>query len=352
VRTHQCQDKVAPPADWRITPGQVWRQSMPKPLTIRNDARWAFIVGAPRCGTTSLSKYLREHPQVGFARIKEPHFFAQHDLKALPDHELREIVQREYLDRYFRGREDCPLLAEGSVSYLYFPEQVKAVLRLWPSAKFVVAVRNPLQMIPSLHQRLIHNGDENERNFERAWNLVPERRRGRSIPARCADPRLLDYWEIGLLGKHVERFLAEIGRERCFVSVFDDLAKDPASQYRSLLDFLDLEDDKRSDFRANRESKGVKLIWLQRLLMRPPKRAIKVLASQNYQERFEVEKPPKPIAERVLKLRKHLLEWNQALARRPDIDAGLLADMKDRFRDDIALLSRVLGRDLKHWIDG
>jgi len=325
---------------------------MPKPLTIRNDARWAFIVGAPRCGTTSLSKYLREHPQVGFARIKEPHFFAQHDLKALPDHELREIVQREYLDRYFRGREDCSLLAEGSVSYLYFPEQVKAVLRLWPSAKFVVAVRNPLQMIPSLHQRLIHNGDENERNFERAWNLVPERRRGRSIPARCADPRLLDYWEIGLLGKHVERFLAEIGRERCFVSVFDDLAKDPASQYRSLLDFLDLEDDGRSDFRANRESKGVKLIWLQRLLMRPPKRAIKVLASQNYQERFEVEKPPKPIAERVLKLRKHLLEWNQALARRPDIDAGLLADMKDRFRDDIALLSRVLGRDLKHWIDG
>jgi hypothetical protein len=207
-------------------------------------------------------------------------------------------------------------------------------------------------MIPSLHQRLIHNGDENERSFRRAWNLVSERRRGRSIPPRCADPRLLDYWEIGLLGKHVERFFAEIGRERCFVSVFDDLAKDPDGQYRRLLDFLDLDDDKRSDFRANRESKGVKLIWLQRLLMRPPKRAIKVLASQNYQERFDVERPPRPIAERVLKLRKHLLEWNQAPARRPDIDAALVADMKDRFRDDIALLSRVLGRDLNHWIDG
>ena len=166
---------------------------MTQPLSIYQDKRWAFIVGAPRCGTTSLSKYLREHPQVGFARIKEPHFFAQHNLAGLADQELRQTVQREYLDRYFRGREDFPLLAEGSVSYLYFPEQVKAVLRLWPRAKFVIAVRNPLQMIPSLHQRLIHNGDENERSFRRAWNVVPERCSGRSIPARCADPRLLDY---------------------------------------------------------------------------------------------------------------------------------------------------------------
>jgi hypothetical protein len=336
----------------RIAPLQLWRSAMHEPLSLDHDTRWAFIAGAPRCGTTSLSKYLRDHPQVGFARIKEPHFFAQHDLGRVADQELRETVQREYLDRYFRGRETCPLLAEGSVSYLYFPEQMKAVLRLWPRAKFVIAVRNPLQMIPSLHQRLIHNGDENERSFRRAWDLVPERRAGRSIPARCADPRLLDYWDIGLLGKHVGRFIEAVGKERCFISVFDDLANDPVGQYRRLLGFLELDDDGRIDFGANRESKGVKLIWLQRLLMRPPRRAIKVLGSKNYQERFDVEKPPRLVAERVLKLRKRLLEWNQAPARKPDIDAALLTDMKAKFRDDIALLSRVAGRDLGHWIDG
>jgi hypothetical protein len=328
------------------------RRLMPKLLTADQDSRWAFIVGAPRCGTTSISKYLREHPQVGFARIKEPHFFAQHDLTGVSDQDLRQIVQREYLDRYFRDREAGALLAEGSVSYLYFPEQLKVVLRLWPRAKFIIAVRNPLKMIPSLHQRLIHNGDENEPSFERAWNLVPERRAGRSIPTRCADPRLLDYWDIGLLGTHVERFIEAVGKERCFVSVFDDLSNDPAGQYRRLLDYLELEYDGRSDFRANRESKGVKLIWLQRLLMRPPKRAIKVLGSKNYQERFDVEKPPKPVADRVLKLRKRLLEWNQAPARRSGIDARLLADMKDKFRDDVGRLSRVIGRDLNYWIDG
>ncbi|MGN6850285.1 MAG: sulfotransferase family protein [Sphingomicrobium sp.] len=315
------------------------------------ELRWAFIVGAPRCGTTSLSKYLKGHPDVGFARIKEPHFFAQNDLTGLPTEQLREVVHAQYLERYFREREGASVLAEGSVTYLYFPEQMEPILRLWPRAKFIIALRSPLQMIPSLHQRLIHNGDETEREFRRAWALVPERREGRSLPSRCADPRLLDYWEIGKLGRHVEKFMAVVGRERCFISIFDDLARDPGGEYRELLEFLELPDNRRSDFSPNRKSKSVKSIWLQRLLMRPPKRAIAVLGSHNYQERFDIQKPPKPIARAVLGLRKRLLNWNEAPARKPDIGGKLLGEMRDMYRDDIALLSQVTGRDLSHWID-
>jgi hypothetical protein len=314
--------------------------------------RWAFIVGAPRCGTTSLSKYLKSHPDVGFARIKEPHFFAQNDLRAVPTGQLRSIVNDQYLERYFREREGASVLAEGSVTYLYFPDQMEPILRLWPRAKFIIALRSPLQMIPSLHQRLIHNGDETERDFRRAWALVPERREGRSVPSRCADPRLLDYWEIGKLGKHVQEFLAVVGRERCFISIFDDLARDPAGEYRNLLEFLGLPDDRRSEFSPNRQSKSVKSIWLQRLLMRPPKRAISVLGSNNYQERFDVQKPPRPFARTVLALRKRFLQWNEAPARKPDIDDQLLREMRRMYRDDVALLSQLVGRDLAHWIDG
>jgi len=316
------------------------------------DLRWAFIVGAPRCGTTSLSKYLKGHPDVGFSRIKEPHFFAQNDLKDCPTDQLREIVRNRYLDRYFRDREGVSVLAEGSVTYLYFPEQMEPIVRLWPQAKFIIALRSPLQMIPSLHQRLIHNGDEDQRNFERAWTLVPERREGRFVPSRCADPRLLDYWEIGKLGKHVQKFIGAVGRERCFISIFDELVKDPSGQYRQMLDFLLLPDDERSDFSANRESKSVKSIGLQRMLMRPPRRAISVLGSHNYQERFDVQKPPKAIARAVLGLRKGLLKWNEAPARKPVIDERLLAQMQDTYCDDIVLLSQMVGRDLTHWIDG
>ena len=35
-----------------------------------------FIVGAPKCGTTSLDEYLRQHPNVFISRPKEPHYFS------------------------------------------------------------------------------------------------------------------------------------------------------------------------------------------------------------------------------------------------------------------------------------
>ena len=50
--------------------------------------RFAAIVGAPRCGTTSLARYLESHPAIDFSFVKEPHFFSQHDLTELDDDEF------------------------------------------------------------------------------------------------------------------------------------------------------------------------------------------------------------------------------------------------------------------------
>lgn len=151
---------------------------------------WAFIVGAPRCGTTSLSRYLKNHPSVCFSAVKEPHFFAQHDLRSLSDDELRIVVEQDYLRRYFgHCTGGAPLHAEGSVSYLYAGDQLEPILRLWPRARFVVALRDPMTMLPSLHQRSRYNGDETVADFEHAWRLTGERRAGRKVPRSCADLR-------------------------------------------------------------------------------------------------------------------------------------------------------------------
>src|SRR5206468_2923428 len=105
---------------------------------------------------------------------------------------------------------------------LYAPERMEPILRLWPDARFVIAVRDPMEMLPSLHLRLLYNGDEVEPGFEQAWSLVSERRQGRQVPRTCIEPRFLEYDRIARLGLSVERFIATVGRERCFISVFDD----------------------------------------------------------------------------------------------------------------------------------
>ena len=247
------------------------------------------------------------------------------------------------------------MMLDGSVSYLYAPEQLARIAKLWPESKFIIAVRNPLDMLPSLHQRHVFNGDEKVLNFARAWKLVEERREGRSVPRTCIDPRLLDYEQIGRLGQHVERLFAAVGRERCFVSVFDDLIADPPAHYRRLLEFLELEPDGRTVFEPCRASAGVRFPALQRLLKRPPKATWSLLASDAdlYREGIAVERRPTTGSgvRRIKALRKQLLRWNRTNAPPRVMSAELRAAISATLRDDVRKLSDLLGRDLTHWLD-
>jgi hypothetical protein len=196
----------------------------------------------------------------------KPHYFLINDLRGEEPEQLRETVKNKYLHRFFADRQASNLFAEGSVSYLYAPERMEPILKLWPRAKFLIAVRNPLQLVPSLHQRLFYNGDETLRSFDKAWDLVPERRAGRKIPRSCLEPRFLDYWEAGMLGLHLENFFKLVGRDRCHVTVFDDFKADVGREYRRVLEFLDLPDDGRTDFEVHAESKDSRIAWIHRLM--------------------------------------------------------------------------------------
>ena len=314
--------------------------------------RFAFIVGAPRCGTTTLAQFLKAHEDVSFPLVKEPHFFAQNDLRGLGGAELRDRVEQDYLGRFFGGEAGGRIGADASVTYLYLPEQLEPVLRLWPDSRFVVALRNPLSMLPSLHRRLIYLGDETIADFRDAWAAVPERAAGRRIPRGCADPRWLRYDQAAQFGMHLERLFAVVGRQRCHVVVFDDLAADPAGQYRQFMDFLGIEPSARPDFSAKRAGKSVRIRWLQRMLKRPPAALRDYFAGEHYRRRVRPvdqageRKPP----QRVLSLRKRLLQWNRVSRPLEPLPLDLQAEIRDSLRGDVERLSVLLDRDLTHWL--
>src|SRR4051794_9278975 len=109
-----------------------------------------FLIGAPRCGTTSLSRYLADNPQVCFSRPKEPHYFS-----LLAPHASLDDLETAYLSRYFSHcRGEHKAIGEGSVSYLYAPYALQQILSINPQAKFIAILRNPLDMLPSYHLRL------------------------------------------------------------------------------------------------------------------------------------------------------------------------------------------------------
>lgn len=321
---------------------------------IEDFERFVFVVGAPRSGTTTMSRLLQVHPQVAFPFVKEPHFFSQHDLRGLSGDKLRTTVEREYLDHFFDPpRAGRTVGADGSVSYLYTPEQLEPVVKLWPDSRFIIGVRDPMSLLPSLHRRLIFVGDETLTSFEDAWAATTDRARGRRIPRSCIEPRWLRYDEAGRYATYLERLFAAVGRERCLVVVFDDLVNDPAIQHRRILDFAGLDQIPVHAVRAERESRGVRYPWLQRLLKRPPKALHPVLAGAQFRRRFEsaADKTANGDAVgKVLTLRKRLLDWNKVDAPDEPIPPGLAQQIRLHFQDEIDRLGALIGRDLGHWL--
>ena len=317
-------------------------------------SHFAFIVGAPRCGTTTLAGFLQQHPDVCFSAVKEPHFFSRDEVAALPASELEPLVETEYWQRFFGHCEGDPkLYAEGSVTYLYVPERMAPILKLWPEAKFIIALRDPVAMLPSLHARLLVTGDENIRDFPAAWAKIGDRAKGKSVPKSAIDPRWLRYDWAGQLGQNVERFIAAVGRERCHIVLFDDLARDPQGTYQDMCRFLGIEPWAATDFKPQRTNKAIRIGWLQRLLKRPPKAVRTALAGEKFHTREkEVGSTQGPALSAIFRVRKQLLQWNKVPAKRQPLDPAVRQEIIDRLRDDVILLSRTIDRDLSHWLGG
>ncbi|MBA3525549.1 MAG: sulfotransferase [Pseudomonadota bacterium] len=322
-------------------------------MKISDFDRFAFVVGAPRCGTTTISRLLRAHPQLSFSLVKEPHFFSQHDLRDSADQQLRKLVENEYLERFFEPSK-ARVGAEGSVSYLYTPEQMEPALRLWPDSRFIIAVRDPMAMLPSLHSRLIYTGDETITRFEDAWAAIPDRAAGRRIPRSCADPRWLRYEEAARFGTFVERMFAAVGRDRCLVVVFDDLVADTASQSTRIVDFLGLNPIEPAAPRPRRATYQVRYPWLQRLLKRPPEPLRPVLAGRHYRRRVVEDAAGDEgggdAIEKMLSIRKKLLRWNRVPGVKRPVPLAVQQDIKARLQGEIGHLGELIGRDLSHWL--
>ncbi|MGM0516900.1 MAG: sulfotransferase family protein, partial [Pseudomonadota bacterium] len=210
-----------------------------------------FIIGAPKCGTTSLANWLAEHPQVYFSPIKEPQLFSfDFSLRRPP------MTLPRYEQLFVKASESHLAVCEGSTAYLYSRTAVPAILAYADNPKFVVMIRDPARMAPSLHEQSIYDGDEDETDFSKAWRLQEERLYGASLPKHCRDPQLLQYGARCKLGEQLARLYRQVPKERVHVIRLEDLQADPRREYRILLEFLGLDDDGRGHFPVKNTAKA------------------------------------------------------------------------------------------------
>jgi hypothetical protein len=299
-----------------------------------------FLIGAPRCGTTSLSRYLAGNPRVCFSRPKEPHYFS-----LLPPHASLDDLETAYLARYFSHYGDGhKAIGEGSVSYLYSPSALPRILSVNPHAKFIAIVRNPLDMLPSYHLRLLFTVMEDVEDFATAWGLQDVRARGEQIPKRCRYPHLLLYREVATFGEHVERLYRLAGRDQSLVLLFDDLVRDPGAVYKQVLAFIGVDDDRRTRFQRKLQSRIYRYRWLQQWLYLPLGR--KGPFVDNLHRRMN----QKEASGRKSWL-KRVARWNTINVRPAPLDPAMRQTLRETFATDVDKLSTLLQCDLSHWLE-
>lgn len=303
---------------------------------IRNGGRAArkpdfFIVGAPRSGTTSMARWLGQHPEVLFSQPKEPHHFGA-DLHT-PDfvNYFGDRTRTEYLE-LFSGAGPDQRIGEGSVWYLYSKSAADEIHTFNQDAKIIVMLRNPLEMMRSLHAKQVWAGNEEIPSFAAALAAEPERRMGRSIPATAWHPSGLLYTDVASYSEQVRRYIDAFGPDAVCAVMFDDLRADQAGAFDRVAQFLEIDASFRPDFKVyNRRPVPRQADGLKRNLRRLKRRVVAAL----------------PVANRVsagrTTSRIEVIVENQALAQ---MTPGFVVEA---LAADARVLGDLIGRDLSHW---
>ncbi len=289
-----------------------------------------FIVGAPKCGTTALYQYLNAHPQIYMSEIKEPNYFQGKSRTTFQ-------TEADYL-ALFAGATDEIRLGEASPSYLYSPEATEALHQFDPDAKIIIMLRDPVSLMVSSYWQHHLTGRESSPTFEAA--LAQQDQNGTD-----GVPRLQVYRALPLFTEHIQRYYDYFGRENVHMIIFDDLKQDVAGVYRQTLAFLGVDPTFQPAFQVVNARKQIRSQTLQRLLLATGINVSRLKRS--------------PVAHRIGRLVPEALRTLPlGFARRfylseqpaPSIDPVLRGQLQAEFAPEVERLSRLLGRDLSHWL--
>lgn len=290
-----------------------------------------FIIGAPKCGTTALSEYLREHPEVFFSEPKEPHFFNEDFADRYT------TTMGNYMELFDAAGAHHKAVGEGSVFYLSSSVAVKQILAFQPAARFVVMLRNPADMAYSLHSQALYSFGEDVVEFEMAWRLQKARSQGHCMPRFCREPKRIAYADLCAMGKQLHRLYETVSSDRIKVIFFDDFVADTQSTYNEVLAFLKLSSDRRTEFPPANVSRTFKSRRLDRITRYGG--ACWVGAKR----RFGIDVK--------LRVSGWIKKMNTVEKRRPPLTKEFSEELRLFFRDDVYELSQLTGRDLSHWVD-
>ncbi len=204
-----------------------------------------LIIGAQKCGTTSLYHYLSQHPQIRTAAQKEVHFFDLFFSKGV-DWYLEKFPSRTAGAGWLTG--------ESSPYYIFHPLVAQRVWRLFPEVKLIVLLREPVARAWSHYHHEVRLGYE-KLSFEDAIALEPERLQGETEKILADETyysfnhQHCTYLSRGAYAEQLLSWMELFPKKQFLILKSEYFYANPAESVKQVLEFLGLPDCRLPEYR-------------------------------------------------------------------------------------------------------
>ena len=296
-----------------------------------------MIVGAQKSGTSSLLRYLAQHPDIHTHAQSEMTFFLQ-------AHEYTQGYERAFV-KYFADEspdekiEESQLIAKN-VMVMHSPEVMQRIYEHNPEMHLVVLLREPVARAYSAYWWARRRGWENIKTYEAALAAEEARLKEDWFKWRqCA------YQYNGIYHPHVKNLMTQFGSDRVHCFLTDDLKQNAETVCQRVFNCMGVRDDFRPSIGARHNqatmprSEGFNFLFTQFLASHNPlRRAIRKLV-------------PDATA---YKLRKAVLDWNEKPRKDenwtpPPLNPEIRERQMAYFKPFNEQLAELLNRDLSTW---
>ena len=183
-----------------------------------------IIVGAQKCGTTTLYDILKMHPEVNMSRIKEINYFTSED-------KMKKGL-KHYSSYFKKPKVNHKITGEASPGYmnnLEIPEMIKNNIG---EIKIVMILRDPIKRAFSQYW-------DNRRHLSEILNES-------EIVAKYLtdeyNSKSRGYFSRGVYSKYIEEYLKYFKRSNIHIMIFEELIDNPNKELKKLYNFLTIDD--------------------------------------------------------------------------------------------------------------
>ena len=262
-----------------------------------------LIVGAQKCGTTTLHDVLKLHPEISMSDLKEVNYFTN---------ESKYIKGLDFYAQYWTPDAATKILGEASPGYMVYPGVAERIRKDLGQIKVIIILRDPVKRAISQYWDNRRKLNENE-SFEQIF---------KTYLTVDYSPDSKGYFSRGVYIKYIENYWELFGKNNVHLLTLESFIDDAENVLKELLSFLEISQELLSLDKASNSA----MIWdnfLYNFFLNNPKyisflpKRGKRLLYFGKQKKYAY---PQPSPEILSALIEFYHPWNEKLALKTDLN--------------------------------